>query len=425
METPTPQPTSTPVPISDVPPQPVEVDVDRRITTTRAVISWEAPPQSSAIDGKPVEGYHLIITKSSSGEVLVDIKLDSSVTSYTMNDLTPETSYNYSVSSFNALGHSEAVFGWFSTQVLVPTSTPTPATTPTPVSRKSLSKGRTVYPDPPDDVSATQRDESIIIRWDDPYWDGGDDILGYALTWRPDPPTFPIFVPPDDEAIELYGLKSDVQYRVLVSSVNRVDESLPSRNKLMIENTLASSHPGGPYAGSIIHGHSTVLKNDDALAGFEMIADSQTLFWGDHMLVEVANKNLDVDLQSSGKALSAYSVVSDVFGISATIGSARKKQQSTSELYRFDVPMSICINPIQSQPVAAHALSIAVLTDDTEIELLDSTPILDGASVKVCASIAELPLNGELVATLVTRADAGPIQPDGTVSFEPMMVNAE
>ena len=238
--------------------------------------------------------------------------------------------------------------------------------------------------------------------WDEPDYDGGTDVLAYAVDWMPEPPPFPIFVPPNQESIELFGLRTGVRYRTRVKAFNRIDDSMPSAQRITLTDTLVRFRSYDPYTGSVSSGRSTVLENKEGLPGFELHSDEGSLFWGDYMTVAVRKLEVgDAVRQFMGQ--SDLELVSEVFGVTPSVGSRRQRFDDSSPSYQFVAPLNICLSSSTSKTHGEGDLSVVRFSEKSGYAVLDSTTRLHGETVKTCAKVRQFDLGRETLFALAAR----------------------
>ena len=304
-------------------------------------------------------------------------KLGGTVTSHTIKGLLGSTQYKISLQPKNSIGNGAP---WSDTvetdpdpagSTPIPTPTPqlppmpTSTSTPTPtvpgISPDSSSReprnNRDSDPDPPEEFDAEQGNSGIVIYWDDPRWDGGSEILAYAVDWHPESPPFPLFLPPTERSTWIYGLKPGINYRMRVRAFNHKEDSLPAALRVKLSDTLVRYRSFAPFTGSISNARSTVLKNNSELPGFEIQSDSKTLFWGDQMVFSIQRYLLDGELIAELMS-QQFNAVSDLFTVVASPHSRRSRFDNDATSYQFVVPVVICITPDLLDSVPIHSYSI-------------------------------------------------------------------
>ena len=398
----------------------------------------------------PVDSYELTWRRPSEGskQDLVE-KLGGTVTSHTIEDLLGSTQYKISLQPKNSIGNGDT---WSDTVQTAPdplTSTNTPTPTPFPtsqltpiptsaptstptvpgISRDSSSKGphnkRDTDPDPPEEFDAEQGKSGVVVYWDDPMWDGGYEILAYAVDWHPESPPFPLFLPSTEESTWIYGLKPDVNYRMRVRAFNHKEDSLPATLRVKLTNTLVRYQSFAPFTGSISSGRSTVLKNNSELPGFEIQADSKTLFWGDQMVFSIQRYPPDAELITEMTSRQ-FATVSDVFTVVASPHSRRSRFDNDATSYQFVTPVVICITPDPLDSIPIHSYSIVQIFSPANIRVFDSAPVQEEDEIKLCAQIREIDVNrnvafGVISNQIAPQADTGsPFREEQPISNVPI-----
>ena len=224
-----------------------------------------------------------------------------------VEDLIPGTRYEFALRSSNALGYSKTANLSIETPQIPamptpgtdrtpqptvvdrPMLTPTESSTVTEAGKTQASRrhSRDVDPDPPEDFNAVQGRDGVVIYWDNPRWDGGYDILAYAVDWYPETLQFPLFLPPTEHSARIRGLKPDINYRMRVQAFNLKDNGLPAIARIEVAESLIKLRSYDPFTGSIAYNRSTTLKNAAQLPGLEVHADADTMFWGDEMVFSI------------------------------------------------------------------------------------------------------------------------------------------
>ncbi len=418
--------------ILDVPRKP---DVHVALVTSSTVqLTWIDPNDRANTVKRPAQNYELSWRSNSQGEQPSMISLDAGTTSFIIENLSASTTYEIALRGSNSLGHGEA---WIrlvdteadpidlastSTPTAIPVSAPTPTFTPTPIAASvtstssnpstntAKSRGqRDTDPDPPEEFDAIQGRHGITIYWDNPRWDGGTKILAYALDWHPDPPPFPLFLPPDERSSEMLGMKSGINYRMRVKALNRRDDSLPAAKRFYVRDTLIRVRPYDPFTGSISNGRSTVLKNNTELHGFEIHAAAKSLFWGDEMTISIQRHPPEEELVAKMMSQRLVSV-SDVFTVVAMPQSRRTRFNNDATSYQFGTPLLICITPNMPDSALIHSFSIVQIVAPSNFRMFDSAPTEEDGEIKICARTRELEANRNLAFTVVSNQLAS--QPD-------------
>ncbi len=256
--------------ILEVPRKP-EVRI-QQASSTAIEITWEDPILTSGTVKRPVGGYELSWRSDLPDAETSVVYLTAGTRSYLVEDLIANTRYEFALRASNIFGFGGAsVFSVDTSTSLmtpVPTITPTPAAVPsTPhfvspaqTPRSLQRRSRDVDPDPPEDFNAVQGRDGVVIYWDNPGWDGGYDILAYAVDWYPETLQFPLFLPPTEHSARIRGLKPDINYRMRVQAFNLKDNGLPAVARIEVAESLIKLRSYDPFTGSIAYNRSTTLK---------------------------------------------------------------------------------------------------------------------------------------------------------------------
>ncbi len=408
------------------------------ITSTSVELRWVQPIPSSPTLTRLVDFFNLNWKESTPGAETFSIILNSDARSFDVQGLSPATTYEFTLVATNALGSvDESVFATTEKPSIVSTPTPsptvtptaTPTETPTPTvtatiftpstSRSTTARSRSsrdTDPDPPEDLYAGLGREGILLHWDNPEWDGGSEILAYAIDWHPDPPKFPILVSGDTRSMQIYGLSAGINYRMRVKALNRKDDSLPATDRINLTDTLIRRRGSGPLIGSIAYDRATVLENSTELPGFAIHASSVSMFWGDQMIVNAARRpSIDQDDMNTGISDASYE--SDVFDLIAAVKSRRSRFDESANFYPFVTPLRFCITPHRPFDLSRGSYSIAIVDHRSGLRLLDSTPIEENGAIKICADIWDIPINATVSFVLVAT-DSLEERPTSSVSRE-------
>ncbi len=414
----------------------------RMLTATSLQISWEHYQNPDDVLQRPVSEYEISWRTALPGSAAEVVTVSGDARTYVLDNLVSGVAYEIAVRAFNGYGAGEASV--VAVEILATTPTPTSTATPDPSSIPTLASPtpspsptvrveiletstsesgtrsrstRLTDPEPPADFHAVQGREAVRLFWDHPDYDGGTQILAYTVDWRPESPPFPIFVSPNEESIELYGLRAAMRYRALVRAFNRIDDSTSSAQRITLADTLVRYRSYDPYTGSISWGRSTLLENRDELWGFELHADAQSLFWGDHMTVAVRKREVS-DAVGQFSEQPEMELASEVYAVTPLGGSRRKRFDDSAPSYQFIKPMTICLYSLTSDTRPNGSLSIAQFTEKSGYAVLDSTPRQHGDSVKICANVSQFDLARETLFALVenqnSRASSqdSPIRPE-------------
>ena len=169
-----------------------------------ADISWIAPLNNG---GDHITGYRVQV-RAHNGQATSFITTESP---YSIRGLENGTTYSVSVSAINSVGDS----------VPSETSNVIPATNP----------------DAPRAITVRSLDSAADVSWTAPTNDGGDPITGYRVRiWR----EYAALVEfeTSSESIVISGLNNGTEYRVVVTSVNTVGESVASESALVTPATV-------------------------------------------------------------------------------------------------------------------------------------------------------------------------------------------
>jgi hypothetical protein len=157
-----------------------------------ADVSWDAPSNDG---GDPITGYQVQVRRGNEPPT----RFLTTESPYSIRGLENGITYSVKVSAINSVGDSVA-----SESALV-----TPAT----------------VPDPPTSLNATAADGAAELEWTASSNSGGDPINGYRIRiWR-DTVVISEFDTPITSA-SVPGLTNGVDYRVTVTAVNTVGESV-------------------------------------------------------------------------------------------------------------------------------------------------------------------------------------------------------
>ena len=438
----------------DVPIEP-KVEIES-VTETSIRVKWDLPAtEPRSVIQRPVTEYELSWEEDTPDAKAMSVVLGVKIDFYIITQLSPGTKYEISLMPRNPLGSGTAkILGKVtdppiviptytptvtSTALSTPTVTSTALSTPTvtstalpipmvtpivPVtSRATLTPSRNnrdTDPDPPEEFDAEQGDTGIVVYWDEPRWDGGSDILAYAVDWHPESPPFPLFLPPTEESTWIYGLKPDINYRMRVRAFNYKDDSLPATLRIKLTDTLVRYRSFAPFTGSISNGRSTVLENNSELPGFEIHAAPKSLFWGDEMVFSV-QRHLPDEEHLAELMSQQFNDVSDLFTVVVSPHSRRSRFDNDATFYLFMTPIVICIAPNLLNSVPIHSYSIAQIFSPEYIQVFDSTPVQEEDEIKICARIREIDVNRNVAFTVISnqralQASTDPTQHQGNVT---------
>ena len=385
------------------------------VTHNSIRLTWDAPDDDSVVKA-PVDSYELTWRRASedSKHDMVE-KLGRTVTSHTINDLLGSTQYTISLQPKNSIGNGVT---WSDTVETAPdplTSTSTPTLTPSPTptvpgispdsSSRASRNNRDSDPDPPEELGAEQGKNGIVVYWDDPRWDGGSEILAYAVDWHPESPPFPLFLPSTEQSTWIYGLKPDINYRMRVRAFNHKEDSLPATLRVKLTDTLVRYRSFAPFTGSISNGRSTVLENNSELPGFEIHAAPKSLFWGDEMVFSV-QRHLRDEEHLAELMSQQFNAVSDLFTVVVSPHSRRSRFDNDATFYLFVTPIVICITPNLIDSVPIHSYSIVQIFAPEYIQVFDSAPVQEDDEIKICARIREIDVNRNVAFTVISNQRA-------------------
>ena len=412
------------------------------LTTTSLQISWEHYQDPDDVLQRPVSEYEISWRIAVPGSAADVVTVSGDARTYGLENLVSGVAYEITVRAINGYGAGEASI--VAVEILAPTPTPTSTETPDPSSIPTLTNPtpspsptvsveiletstsesgtrsrstRLTDPEPPANFHAVQGREAVRLFWGHPDYDGGTQILAYTVDWRPESPPFPIFVSPNEESIELYGLRAAMRYRALVRAFNRIDDSTPSAQRITLADTLVRYRSYDPYTGSISWGRSTLLENRDELWGFELHSNAQSLFWGDYMTVAVRKREVS-DAVGQFSQQPEMELASEVYAVTPLGGSRRKRFDDSALSYQFIEPLTICLYSLTSNTRPNGNLSVARITEKSGYAVLDSTPRQHGDLVKICANVSQFDLARETLFALVenqnSRASSqdSPIRPE-------------
>ena len=226
----------------------------------------------------------------------------------------------------------------------------------------------------------------VAIFWNDPRYDGGTELLAYSVYWTPNSPPFPIFSSPRDESTRVYGLNSGTRYVARVKAYNRIDDSTSGFGRAEWTHNLIRRRPSQTFYGSIANGHATALSNHEELPGFELRADAGSLFWGDHVIMEMSESpRSDAEARLGNRP--HLELASTAFAIKPNFGSRRSRFDYQAMIYEFVAPLKICVALGEEHDFNSGTYSIVQFRRGKNPDVFDSTPtMLDGAAA-VCAPI--------------------------------------
>ena len=392
------------------------------VTETTIHVKWTLPAiEPRSVIQRPVAGYELSWKEDVPDAKPISVMLGEKVDFYTITQLSPGTEYEISLIPHSPLGSGTAKILSKATgppiviPIYTPTSTPTALSTPTvtPTLTQFRNK-RDTDPDPPEDFDAEQGDTGIVVYWDNPRWDGGSNILAYAVDWHPESAPFPLFLPPNERSTWIHGLKPDIDYRMRVRAFNHKDASLPATLRVRLTDTLVRRQSFAPFTGSISSGRSTVLKNNSELPGFEIQAQPETLFWGDEMALSIQRHVPDQEHLAELKS-QQFAVVSDLFTVVASPYSRRSRFDNDATSYQLEAPMVICITPDLLNSVPIHSYSIVKIFSPGNIQVFDSAPVQEADEIKICAQLREIDVNRNVAFVVISNQPALQANADSTL----------
>jgi titin len=162
-------------------------------------VSWDAPSNDG---GDPITGYQVQVRRGNEPPT----HFLTNESPYSIRGLVNGTTYSVTVSAINSVGES----------IVSESTEVTPATAP----------------DPPFAVTALRRGQGADVSWTAPTNDGGDPITGYRVRIWSESAALAEFET-SSESIVISGLSNGTEYRVVVTSVNTVGESVASESALV------------------------------------------------------------------------------------------------------------------------------------------------------------------------------------------------
>ena len=398
-------------------------------SSTHVELEWEQPASPNDVFKRPVDTFKVSWQESTLGAETLSTTLNGDARSFNVQGLFPSTSYEFTVRASNGLGDGEAavisattedppiIEDFTPTPVPVPIviPVPTPTKTPSPstsaqTDTRSATDGtgeiRDSDPDPPEDLNAALGRDGVLLHWDDPRWDGGSEILAYAIDWHPESPRFPLLVSGDMRSMQIYGLSAGVNYRTRVKALNRKDDSLPATDRITLADTLIRRRSRGPFVGSIAYARATVLENRVELPGFSIHSHSDSLFWGDQMIVEVTNQQ-STEVNNTETESMELTNESDTFSVKMAVKSRRSRFDESANAYPFAKPVRVCIAPQHRIDPSTGRYAIEMTEQAAGSIVLDSTPIEEKGITKICSDIWDTPLNATVSFALVATDSQG------------------
>ena len=167
-------------------------------------VSWDAPSNDG---GDPITGYQVQVRRGNEPPT----RFLTNESPYSIRGLVNGTTYSVTVSAINSVGES----------IVSESTEVTPATAP----------------DPPFAVTALRRGQGADVSWTVPTNDGGDPITGYRVRIWSESAALAEFET-SSESIVISGLSNGTEYRVVVTSVNTVGESVSSESALVTPATV-------------------------------------------------------------------------------------------------------------------------------------------------------------------------------------------
>ncbi len=188
----------------------------------QATVSWTAPGSNG---GSSILGY--IVTPYISGNPQSPIEFDSTATTETVTSLGNGTPYTFAVQAFNAIG--TGALSLQSNQV-------TPAT----------------VPDIPIFVNASPGDQSAMVSWFAPGFDGGSPITSYVITpYIGGVPQTPQTFNSAATSETVTGLTNGTDYTFTVAAVNAIG---PGGSSSPSNDVVPATVPDAPTIGSATAG---------------------------------------------------------------------------------------------------------------------------------------------------------------------------
>ena len=161
-----------------------------------------------------------------------------------------------------------------------------------------------------------------------------------------------------------------------------------------------------------------MLTNKPELPGFEIHAVVASMFWGDWMIVAVRRSPME-EVNSDAKPPNGFELASDIFNVGFLADSKRRRFDEKETVYKFPIPIRLCIAPDLSQSNDIANYSIANLTDGT---VYDSVPTIQNGNVNICARLDEVNLRestsfGVVIAYSEPQETIG-LRPPNTCDFD-------
>lgn len=376
------------------------------MSDTNLRLSWIEPDDGSNVAQRPVTTYEISWQIVGDNSDLSFVALDAQEDSFELQGLVPGATYQVAIRALNTFGSSDATILTYQVPLPNATTTVTPTAKPsatataddprasTPEPRVRRSRVRVGDPEPPADLHAVQGRDAVHVYWDHPDYDGGTEVLAYAVDWMPESPPFPIFVSSDDESLGVYGLCAGTKYQVRVKAFNRIDDSMAAAQRVAMDHSLIRFRDYDPFTGSVANGRSTELRNDAELPGFELHTDAFSLFWGDHMTIEVRRLDRGALMEGYEDGI-GWLLASDVFSVKPNVDSRRRRFDDSAESYELVEPFRVCIATIDAPTNLDRIYSIAHIAEDGSFYVFDSTTYNEGGQFKTCARLRTIDLTRE------------------------------
>ncbi len=409
-----PEPEGDPVPASRPPPAPRNLSLSA--DEDEYTLTWDAPAPTP---GASVESYILNWEPDPPPEPVV---LPHTAFGYLLPDFTSGVEYTFSLVAFNSIGLGDPVIHSLRIPAIDP---PPPPVEPLPSNVQSSkptpkrnSSRKVSSPSKPLDLAIVQMPGAVRLLWDEPESDGGSDIEVYTIEWSPDPPPFPLMIKGDDQWTDVFGLQGGERYRIVVRAHNGRKPGRRARGHIELGHTLLQPRQSEDYVGTIVHGRSVSLQNTDQLPGIELISGDDSLFWGDVLELTVKPEPFDLIPTISTQSWT-HAQISDRYLLQSSIVSRRSRFDASANSYLLPEPIRLCLTPNREIDAPDAFLSIAVLREGAESELLDSETHSTEENVSVCTLINRLPLRESVTYALVAvspfdpnhaNADSSPVE---------------
>ncbi|MEZ0449774.1 Ig-like domain-containing protein [Cellulomonas sp. ICMP 17802] len=207
------------------------------------VLSWDAPDNR----GAPITGYRVVADPGT-------IVRQCASTTCTIDNLTNDTEYTFTVAAQNAVDWSEA-------------------------SLPSASARPDAVPNQPAPPVLTSGDGSVRATWEAPV-SSGSPVSSYTLEISPAPPTGPASVSSTTTSYTFSGLKNGTAYTVRVRAQNRAPEPSAWSDSSQPEvpagvpaapTDLVAQRVDTPLGGQINVSWTEPNGNGDRVAGYELV----------------------------------------------------------------------------------------------------------------------------------------------------------